>query len=198
MQLDVSADTLIPRPETELLVQLAITCLPEDRAASVLDLGTGSGAIALAIASERPLVRMTACDSSIAALAVAQRNAQRLGLDQCAWLRSDWYSELTQQRFDLVVANPPYIAEKDPHLEEGDLRFEPRAALASGRDGLDAIRTIVAESRAQFVPVGGVLLVNGLEQGAAVRGLYAAAGLIDIRTVRDLEDRERVTCGRMP
>jgi release factor glutamine methyltransferase len=197
MQLEVSAATLIPRPETELLVQLAISCLPEDSTARVLDLGTGSGAIALAIASERPRVRMTACDSSAAALAIAQGNAQRLGLE-CVWLRSDWYSELPAGRFDLIVANPPYIAEKDPHLQEGDLRFEPRAALASGADGLDAIRAIVAQSPQWLLPEGRLLIEHGFEQGAAVRELFRKAGLAGSQTVRDLEDRERVTSGRMP
>jgi len=196
MQLEVTADTLIPRPETELLVQLAITWLPQDRPVRVLDLGAGSGAIALAIASERPQVQMTACDSNAAALAVAQHNGQRLGLSQCIWLRSDWYSELQDQRFDLIVSNPPYIAENDPHLGEGDLRFEPRAALASGRDGLDAIRVIVGQAQQHLLPGGRLLIEHGFEQGIAVRELFQAAGLADIRTVRDLEDRERVTCGR--
>lgn len=198
MQFEVSADTLIPRPETELLVQLAITCLPADRPARVLDLGTGSGAIALALASERPLAQITACDSSPAALAVARGNGERLGIDGCTWVLSDWYSALSEQRFDLMVGNPPYIADDDPHLREGDLRFEPRAALASGRDGLDAIRTIVGEAPRHLFSAGRLLIEHGFEQGAAVRALFQAAGLVEVRTVRDLEDRERVTCGKSP
>ena len=197
MQLEVTADTLIPRPETELLVELAIKRLPIDRPARVLDLGTGSGAIAFAIANERPQAQVTACDSSVAALAVARRNAQRLGHGDCLLVRSEWYSELREQRFDLIVSNPPYIADNDPHLAEGDLRFEPRAALASGRDGLDAIRIIVAQAPAHLLANGWLIVEHGFEQGAAVRGLLQAAGLAEVRTVRDLEDRERVSCGRM-
>lgn len=198
MQVEVTPDTLIPRPETELLVQLALTWLPEDRPRRVLDLGTGSGVIAVAIASERPQVRMTACDSSPAALAVAQRNGEALRLHECSWLRSDWYSELQGQRFDLIVSNPPYISDNDPHLGEGDLRFEPRSALASGRDGLNAIRIIVAGAPAHLAGEGRLLVEHGFEQGAAVRELFQQAGFLEVRTVRDLEDRERVTCGRLP
>jgi len=196
MQLEVSADTLIPRPETELLVQLAVTWLPRDRPANVLDLGTGSGAIALAIASELPQVQVIASDRSEGALMVAQRNAQRLGIGHCTWVRSDWYAQIPEMSFELIVSNPPYIAEGDPHLAEGDLRFEPRAALASGRDGLDAIREIVAQAPARLVAGGRLLIEHGFEQGIAVRALFEAAGLAEVRTIRDLEDRERVTCGR--
>jgi release factor glutamine methyltransferase len=197
MQLEVTSDTLIPRPETELLVELALKRLPLDRPTRVLDLGTGSGAIAFAIANERPSATVIASDSSAAALQVAQRNAQRLGQARCEFLQSLWYSELADQRFDVIVSNPPYIADGDPHLVKGDLRFEPRAALASGRDGLDAIRTIVGQAADHLLPAGWLLIEHGFDQGEAARGLFVAARLTDVRTIRDLEDRERVTCGRL-
>jgi release factor glutamine methyltransferase len=197
MQLEVSADTLIPRPETELLVELALKRLPREQPTQVLDLGTGTGAIAFAIASERPQARITACDSSAAALAVAARNGERLGHGDCALLLSQWYSELNGQRFDLIVSNPPYIADNDPHLGEGDLRFEPRTALASGRDGLDAIRMIVAGAPSHLHAEGGLIIEHGFEQGSAVRALFQAAGFTQVRTIRDLGDQERVTYGRV-
>jgi release factor glutamine methyltransferase len=197
LDLEVDRATLIPRPETELLVEAALERLPPGHSATVADLGTGSGAVALAIASERPQVRVLAVDLSEAALAVARRNAGRLQIGNVEFRLGDWFAPLAGERFDLVVGNPPYIADDDPHLGQGDLRHEPRSALASGTDGLDAIRRIVADARAHLQPGGWLLLEHGWQQGAAVRALFEAAGLCDVHSRLDLEQRERITGGRV-
>jgi len=197
LELLVTPDTLIPRPETELLVELALERLPRTEPRLVLDMGTGTGAVALAIASERPLADVTATDASQAALAVARDNAADAGLP-LTLLPSDWYQALAGRRFDLVVSNPPYIAEADPHLRQGDLRFEPKSALVSGADGLDAIREIARGALDHLKPGGWLLVEHGHDQGAAVRALFLAAGLVAVATERDLEQRERVTLGRSP
>ncbi len=198
LDLEVGPGTLIPRPETELLVELALACLPQGEAARVADLGTGSGAIALAIASERPLAAVVATDFSKAALAVAVRNAQRNGIDNVWFRRGDWLEALGTERFDLIASNPPYIADGDPHLDEGDLRFEPAIALSSGTDGLEAIRRIIAGAPAHLAPGGWLLLEHGWGQGEAIRALLHEAGFADVATERDLEGRDRVSLGRMP
>lgn len=196
LELVVDADTLIPRPETELLVELALARLSRERGASVADLGTGSGAIALALAAQRPLARILATDVSTAALAVAQRNAEALRLDQVCFREGAWYAPLAGERFDLIVSNPPYLAEDDPHLLQGDLRFEPRCALVSGADGLEAIREITRSALVHLQLKGWLLVEHGWTQGAAVRELFARAGLVEVETACDLEQRERVTLGR--
>lgn len=196
LELQVTPDTLVPRPETELLVELALERLPVDRELRIADLGTGSGAIALALASERPRASVVATDASAAALAVARANADALGIGNVGFREGDWLAPLHGERFDLVASNPPYIAEGDPHLEAGDLRFEPAMALSSGSDGLDAIRRIVAGAPAHLQPGGWLLLEHGWEQGAAVRALLSAAGFDTVATARDLEQRDRVTFGR--
>ncbi|MDE2156520.1 MAG: peptide chain release factor N(5)-glutamine methyltransferase [Xanthomonadaceae bacterium] len=195
LELEVTPATLIPRPETELLVELALARLPRDAACAVADLGTGSGAVALAIASERPLAQVVATDASTAALAVARRNAQRLGIGNVAFAHGDWLAPLAGRRFALIVSNPPYIEAADPHLAQGDLRFEPAAALASGADGLDAIRRIVRAARTHLDPGGGLLFEHGWNQGAAARALLAEAGYAAVFTAQDLERRERVSGG---
>lgn len=195
LDLQVTPATLIPRAETERLVELALQCLPA-RPCTVADLGTGSGAIALAIASERPDARVVATDASAAALEVARANAAAHGLANVEFRLGDWLAPLQGQRFDLVASNPPYIAEGDAHLAQGDLRHEPPAALASGPDGLDAIRSIVADAPAHLLPGGWLLLEHGHDQGGAVRALLDAAGFVDVRTERDLERRDRVSLGR--
>ena len=196
--LAVSPATLIPRTETELLVELALARLPRDRVLRVADLGTGSGAIALALAHERPHARVVATDASDAALAVARGNAIALGIDNIDFRRGDWLAALSGERFDLIASNPPYIASDDPHLGVGDLRHEPAAALASGRDGLDAIRVIVRDAPSHLLAGGWLLLEHGLEQARAVRELLDDVGFVDVATEHDLEDRDRVTLGRMP
>ena len=196
LTLEVTPATLIPRPETELLVELAIERLPEG--GSVVDLGTGSGAIALAIAKERPDATVVAIDASVEALAVARRNGVRLGLQRVRFMQSDWYAALDGQRYDLIVSNPPYIESSDHHLDEGDLRFEPMTALASGHDGLDDIRRIANGATRHLVPGGSLLVEHGWNQGEAVCEVFRAAGLPAARTVKDLEQRDRVSIAVSP
>ena len=195
-ELAVTPDTLVPRPETELLVELALQRLPADRPLRIADLGTGSGAIALALAHERPLAQVVATDASVAALVVARGNALDLRLANVEFRHGDWYAPLAGERFDLLASNPPYIAAGDPHLH--DLRFEPDGALTSGVDGLDAIRVIVRDAPLHLVPGGWLLLEHGFDQGAAVRALLQAADMVEVATEGDLEGRDRVTLGRMP
>lgn len=196
LELDVSPATLIPRPETELLVELALARISMAAASRIADLGTGSGAIALAIAKERPRATVIATDASAAALDVAQRNAVRNGITNIEFREGDWFAPLAGEAFDLIASNPPYIEDDDPHLGEGDLRFEPATALLSGADGLDAIRRIVGDAPAHLRPGGWLLLEHGWAQGAAVRALLDAAGFIDIASKRDLENRDRITLAR--
>jgi release factor glutamine methyltransferase len=196
LELRITPEVLIPRADTELLVERALAVLPTDKSVRVADLGAGSGAIALAIAMERPQAQLTAIDASAAAIEVAASNAESLGLSaRVRCVRGDWFATLRGERFDLVVSNPPYLAEDDPHLERGDLRFEPRAALASGRDGLDAIRAIVRAAPAHLSDGGWLLLEHGWQQGAAVRALLAESGFEEVATWCDIEQRERVSGG---
>lgn len=194
----VSPATLIPRPETELLVELALQRIPRLPSPRVLDLGTGSGAIALSIAHARPDVEVVAVDASEAALEVARENALRLNIGNVRLLRSDWFSALHGEHFDLIVSNPPYVAANDAHLAQGDLRFEPRAALASGADGLDDIRSICAQAKAYLNPDGWLLFEHGHDQAERVRALLLRAGFAGIFTARDLADIERVSGGDNP
>lgn len=195
--LAVSPATLIPRPETELLVELALARIPVGSAARIADLGTGSGAIALAIAKERPRTHVVATDASEPALEVARRNAVHNGIANIEFRHGDWLAPLAGERFELIASNPPYIADGDPHLGEGDLRFEPPSALSSGRDGLDAIRCIVRAAPLHLLPGGWLLLEHGWGQGAAVRSLLAEAGFNEVETARDLEGRDRTSLGRI-
>ena len=196
LDLRVTPDTLIPRADTELLVELALARVPPALACSVADLGTGSGAVALAIARNRPATDVIATDSSVAALQVARANAQDHGIGNVEFRHGSWFAPLAGRRFHLIASNPPYIADRDPHLERGDLRFEPASALASGPDGLDAIREIVGHAADYLFDGGWLLLEHGWEQGAAVRALLAAAGFEEIQSACDLEQRERVSLGR--
>jgi release factor glutamine methyltransferase len=188
----VTPATLIPRADTELLVELALQRQPT----CVLDLGTGSGAVAWSIAHARPDSLVTAVDASAAALAVARENAVRLGLLNVALVESDWFAALAGRTFDLIVSNPPYIAADDPHLVQGDLPFEPASALASGTDGLDDIRRIVAAAPDYLRAGGELLLEHGYDQAERVRSLLEQRGFGEVRSFRDLAGIERVTGGR--
>lgn len=192
LRLAVNPAVLIPRPETELLVELALACAP----ASALDLGTGSGAIALVLKHQLPQARVVAVEASAAALEVARRNATALSLD-VDFRHGRWYAAVPGERFDVIASNPPYVAEGDPHLGQGDLRFEPRAALAAGPEGLDAIREIARGAPAHLAPGGRLLLEHGQGQDAAVRTLLADAGLEGVTTWPDLAGIARVTGGRL-
>lgn len=198
LELQVTPDTLIPRPETETLVERALALLPADAPLQVADLGTGSGAIALALAHERPRWRLLAIDIEPRALAVVAVNAARLGTRHLELLCGNWSAALASTALDALVANPPYVRENDPHLRHGDLRFEPRSALAAGRDGLRDLRTIVADAPRCLRPGGLLALEHGWDQAAVVRNLLANRGFEAIDSARDLAGHERVTCARWP
>jgi release factor glutamine methyltransferase len=190
----VSPAVLIPRPETELLVELTLERLPQN--GSVLDMGTGSGAIAVAIAHTRPDTRVAAIDLSATALAVARQNAVRNGTS-VVFLQSDWYDAVENRRFDVIAANPPYIVKDDVHLSQGDLRFEPIGALTDHADGLSALRTIIDGASQHLAPGGWVLMEHGYDQAAAVRELLRAQGFSDVQSWKDLASIERVTGGKV-
>ena len=190
----VSPSTLIPRPDTECLVEAALS-LPLPAPARVLDLGTGTGAIALALASEQRDWQVTACDCVDEAVTLARNNARELGLS-VEVLQSSWFSGLTPGKFDLIVSNPPYIADTDHHLREGDVRFEPSSALVSGVDGLDDIRQIVEQAPDWLEPGGWLLMEHGFEQAGAVRSLLEARGFVAVESRKDYGDRDRMTLGR--
>ena len=191
----VSPATLIPRPETELLVELALQKIPQQGEFRVLDLGTGSGAIALSIAHARPGAEVVALDVSQEALEVAAENARHLNIGNVRLLHSDWYSALHGEYFDMIVSNPPYIAMNDAHLSQGDLRFEPRTALTSGADGLESIRLIISQSRAHLHNGSRLLLEHGYDQAEQVRAQLQQAGFAAVFSARDLAGIERVSGG---
>ena len=194
----VTPDTLIPRPETERLVELALELTPTDQRLLIVDLGTGSGAIAITIACERPRCEVVAVDNCEPALAVARENAERHALHNIDFRKGDWGSALDTGLVDLIVANPPYVREGDPHLSRGDVRFEPRGALVAGEDGLSAIRMICQSAITCLRPGGFLLLEHGADQRTAVGDLLAANRYDSIRHHQDYAERDRVTQGRMP
>lgn len=194
----VTPDVLIPRPDTELLVEIAAGHLASLDHPDVADLGTGSGAIAVSVALACPHARVQASDYSDAALSVARGNAQRLGA-AVSFHQGDWYAALPDgQRYDLILSNPPYIASGDEHLQQGDLRHEPRSALTDGADGLRDLRTLAEGSLARLKPGGAIWLEHGWDQAEAVRAMLSAAGLQDVASRRDLAGIERMTGGRAP
>ncbi|TDQ38978.1 peptide chain release factor N(5)-glutamine methyltransferase [Thiopseudomonas denitrificans] len=196
LDLQVSPNTLIPRPETELLVETTLQLGSAGSSLRVLDLGTGTGAIALALASERPRWQVTGVDRVPEAVQLARHNALGCGLGGVRFLDSDWFAALNGEHFDLIISNPPYIALDDPHLEQGDVRFEPMSALVSGRDGLDDIRRILADAGQHLHESGWLLLEHGWQQAAAVRDLMRHAGFTGVRSVCDLAGHERITLGQ--
>lgn len=196
--LKVNEHTLIPRPETELLVTLALEKLATEKkqAAQIADLGTGSGAIALAIAKELPTAVVYATEQNPETLEVAKFNQQHLNIPNIRFFLGNWCRPLPIKNLNLIVSNPPYIAAQDPHLQEGDLRYEPMSALVSGLDGLAAIRIICKQAQDYLTPMGLLMLEHGYNQGEQVRNLFSLEGYTEIQTYRDLNGRERVTIGR--
>ena len=195
LEFQVTPTVLIPRPETELLVELALGRIPDNAAVRVLDLGTGSGAIAVALAKERPQARLTAVDVDYAALAVARANASRHRVS-VRFFCGDWFGALQGETFDLIVSNPPYVAAGDPHLGMGDVRFEPPRALVGGADGLDCIRAIVAKARAHLCPGACLLFEHGYDQAEACRALLQTRGYLEVQSWPDLAGIPRVSGGR--
>ncbi len=198
LELCVTPATLIPRPETELLVERALARIPPHATWRLADLGTGSGAVALALARERPSAHLVATDLSAEALAVARCNVERLGITNIVLRQGDWLEALADEPFDAIVSNPPYVASGDSRLRTGDLRFEPRDALAGGPDGLDAIRRIACHARRHLVPGGWLLIEHGADQRKAVERLFHQYGYADIACYRDLAGRDRVSEARRP
>ena len=198
LPLKTTPATLIPRPDTETLVEAALEKIPRHTQTRVLDLGTGTGAVALAIASQRPQARVTAVDASSEALKVAMENAENLNLKEVRFVQSDWFAALNGEKFDVIVSNPPYIAAADAHLSQGDLRFEPISALASGVDGLDDIRRII-ESAPEYLNASGWLMFeHGFDQAEKVAALLKSRGFSQISHLQDLAGKLRVTLGTMP
>lgn len=197
LPLFVSPATLIPRPDTECLVEQALSRLPA-APCRILDLGTGTGAIALALASERPDCQVSAVDLIPDAVALAQRNADHLGIRNIEIVQSRWFSALEGQQFSLIVSNPPYIDAQDPHLAQGDVRFEPLSALVAADNGLADLHTLIKDAPRYLLPQGWLLLEHGWQQGAAVREIFARYGWQQVETCRDYGDNERLTLGRRP
>lgn len=197
LDLEVSPATLVPRPETETLVE-QVLALFDARPIRVLDLGTGSGAIALALARERPTWDVIGVDVDAAAVEIASRNAVRNRIANARFVEGNWFAPVTGSQFELIVSNPPYIRADDPCLLGVGLRFEPRVALASGADGFDALRTVVGGAPRHLLPGGTLACEHGAEQGAELRSLFARVGFNAARSVRDLAGHERVTLGRLP
>lgn len=196
LPLSVTPDTLIPRPETERLVEIALQYIPQNSTARIADLGTGSGAIALALATERPQAIIEATDIDAATLAVARRNVSALGLSNVNLHHGHWCEVLTEKSFDMIVSNPPYVTADDPHLHQGDLRFEPAQALTSGKDGLKDIREII-QTATQHLANGAYLLIeHGYDQADRVTELFQKAGYSEVSCFQDYAERERATIGR--
>ncbi len=197
LSLHVSRDTLIPRPETELLVEAALKLVPTDSEKNILDLGTGSGAIAIAIASERPLLNITATDTSDKALKIAKLNADLHAIKNISFKKANWFNLENSEPYDLIVSNPPYISNDDPHLKQGDVRFEPLSALASGKDGLDDLRIIIHQSRNNLNKQGWLLVEHGYNQGQQVKQLFIENNFTSTSTIKDYSGNDRVSIGQI-
>lgn len=194
----VSPDVLIPRPDTERLIELSLDLIPVDQAFTMLDLGTGSGIIAITLAAERPLAQVSASDFSLAALHIARLNAERHKLSNITFYHSDWFANIPKTKFDLIISNPPYIAEDDSHLQQGDLRFEPRSALSAPEQGLADIRMIATAAR-DYLSIGGHLLIeHGYDQQAPVQTLFKDLHYAKVQTYTDLSGQPRATYGQYP
>ncbi|MDT4288809.1 peptide chain release factor N(5)-glutamine methyltransferase [Methylomonas sp. MO1] len=191
----VSPDVLIPRPDTELLVELSLSLLPTDRPCKIIDLGTGSGIIAVTLAAERPLAQVVASDLSSAALEVARYNAQQLNTGNVCFVQSSWFDNIEETGFDLVLSNPPYIADNDPHLKIGDVRFEPDSALISAENGLQDIRQLAEQARAHLKDYGQLLVEHGYNQQTEVQAIFNELGYRQVNTHADLSGNPRVTSG---
>jgi release factor glutamine methyltransferase len=198
LDLDVTPHPLIPRPDTELLVEQTLARLPAGQSLRILDAGTGSGAIALALAHERPHWQVYANDRSADCLTIARKNAARLGLTNIHFFIGSWCDAIADQSLDALISNPPYIAEQDQHLAEGDVRFEPRSALTAGAEGLDDLKQLAAAASRVLKPTGHILLEHGFEQAKDVRSLLKYSNLIGAGSVRDLAGHERVSYARKP
>jgi release factor glutamine methyltransferase len=198
LEFEVTADTLIPRPETELLVEQALALLPANENLQIADLGTGSGAIAISLAQERKQWTLCAVDRSFTCAHIAQRNANRLGVRNVSFVNASWCDALADASIDAVISNPPYVAERDPHLRQSDVRYEPVSALVSGKDGLDDIRILLAEAPRILKNGGWVLLEHAADQSETIRNLLNTKYFINITTLRDLAGLERVSCAQKP
>ena len=192
----VNPDVLIPRPDSELLIELSLDLLPTTQASKIIDLGTGSGILGITLAAERPGSQVIACDLSPAALNTAQDNAQQLQIDNVRFLASNWFSAITDRDFDLVISNPPYIDQHDPHLQQGDVRFEPDSALISAENGLQDIRLLADQARQHLKPDGYLLIEHGYDQQTAVQALIKRFNYQQITTHRDYAGNPRVTSGQ--
>ena len=198
VELKVTEATLIPRPETELLVEMALSLFPEQKKIHVLDLGTGSGAIAIAIANARPTWAIVACDNSNEALSVADQNIATYDLTNIKLLNSHWFDAVAgEQKFNLILSNPPYIEENDPHLKLGDVQFEPLTALSSGLDGLDDIRLLIPEAKNYLQPSSWLWLEHGFDQAQRVKDIFNDHGYTDIKQHIDLSGHTRITGGQL-
>ncbi len=195
LELKVTADTLIPRPETEVLVETALSFVPADTELNILDLGTGSGAIAIAIASERPTAKISATDTSEKALIIAKQNADSHKIENIEFKKANWFDK-ESHRYDIIVSNPPYMHDNDPHLMQGDVRFEPLSALASGNDGLDNLRTIIYESKKYLNNQAWLLVEHGYNQGEQVKLLFIENNFTSVSTIKDYDENDRVTIGQ--
>lgn len=198
LDLEVTPHSLIPRPETELLVEQALALLPADKLLQVADLGTGSGAVGIALATERPQWRLCAVDRSLQCIELARRNARRLKVPGMTFINADWSGAFAGASLDAIVSNPPYVADRDPHLVRGDVRFEPTEALAAGPHGLDDLKTLIGDAGRVLRPGAWIVLEHALDQAQDVRKLLKNNGFIDIQTIRDLAGLERVSRARKP